>query len=548
MIYEQAAGAKETPGLEDYLAAVRRRKWLVILCGLLGLVAAFLFTSNRTENYTARAKVLVNPTNVGTLNQGLARPVLEREREVIASNAIARLVVEDLAITTSPLRLLRTLEVTFVDKSDTLEVRFTHPDPDFAQDVTNSFASNYVEKRVGEAVALDEQNIAELQAALDELDTQVADFDAAIEDLISERTRLLDLGLPTQNVTDELQDLRSLLNNVRGDQRTLTRELRDVVITQNTRTPPAEVLQFADRPGAPIGFSSNILLAAGLILGTGSGVGLAFVLQRLDRTARESRDVELALGTNVLASIPPFGLGLRARSSMLVMTSHGRSTRIQKARESFRRLRSSLQFLGSSRNADTFLITSARPGEGKSTTAANLAVTLAQGDTKVCLLNSDLRRPTIERLLGTPTSPGISEWLADPTITDIMQPAPGVPGLVVVPAGSIPSNPGELLATNRMADLIDELKTQFDIVIVDAPPLLSAADASAITGSVDGTIIVVDASRTDTDTLLRVRDEIGRAGGSIVGAVLNRDRSDTGLRLRKDHYAYEKVSAARSAQ
>jgi len=150
--------------------------------------------------------------------------------------------------------------------------------------------------------------------------------------------------------------------------------------------------------------------------------------------------------------------------------------------------------------------------------------------------------------LGIPNHRGIADWLVDPTITDIMVPVPGAPNLVLVPSGTTPPNPGELLATGRIGELVAELTEQYEIVIVDAPPILSAADASAIAPSVDGTIIVVDASRTDTDTLLRVRAELDRAGGTVLGAVLNRDRSDTGIRLRRDRYAYEKVSASRSSQ
>ena len=126
---------------------------------------------------------------------------------------------------------------------------------------------------------------------------------------------------------------------------------------------------------------------------------------------------------------------------------------------------------------------------------------------------------------------------------------PGTPGLVVVPAGPPPPNPGELLATNRFASLMEELSEQFDIVLIDAPPVLSAADASSIASAVDGVIIVEDSSRTDTDTLLRVRAEIDRAGGKVVGAILNRDNSDVGGSvLRKDRYAYEKVTASRSSE
>jgi capsular exopolysaccharide synthesis family protein len=546
MMYEPGSQAKETPGLEDYLAAIRQRKWLILLCAALGLAAGVLFTNTQEKTWEASAKVLVNSTPI---NGRLERPTLEREREVVDSNAVARLVADELDLTTNPLLMLRDLDVIFVDFSDTLQLLYVNPDPAVAQDVVNSFARQYVLKRNSEADDRDDTLIALYEADIVVLNSQLDDLDIELSAL-SRQANAAE-GLPSASaIDDQIKVNNASRNAVLNDLRDRSNDLSDAQIAKNTRTPPAELLQSADLPTVPSGFSDNILRALGLVLGLGLGVALAFVLNRLDRTARESGDVELALGTSVLASIPSFGMAYRSGSSAIIMLSGGRSAKVQRSREAFRRLRSSVQFLGTTREADTFLITSARPAEGKSTTAANLAIALAQGETKVCLVNADLRRPTIEKVLGIPTNQhGLGDWLADPNITNIMVSVPGTPGLVVVPAGPPPPNPGELLATGRFASLMEELSEQFDIVLIDAPPVLSAADASSIASAVDGVIIVVDSSRTDTDTLLRVRAEIDRAGGKVVGAILNRDNSDVGGSvLRKDRYAYEKVTASRSSE
>ena len=544
MMYESGSQAKETPGLEDYLAAMRQRKWLILICALIGIALGILFTTTRQKTWEASAKVLVNPTIV---EGRYISPVLEREREVVDSNSVAALVAVDLGITTSPLLLLRDLDVVFVDFSDTLELLYVDEDPEVAQDTVNSFASQYVAKRNSEAADLDEKTISALTADIERLDDELQVLEDEQTELLRELDRVA--GTPSESTVNALiQTNRSAQSSVLGERRNRSSQIADAQISRDTRIPPAELLQSADLPTVPSGFSDNIIRALGLILGTGLGAALAFVLHRLDRTARESGDVELALGTSVLASIPSFGMAYRSGSSAIVMLSGGRSAKVQRSREAFRRLRSSVQFLGSTRDAASFLITSARPAEGKSTTAANLAIALAQGETRVCLVNADLRRPTIEKVLGiASTQEGLADWLADSSVTNIMVSVPGTPGLVVVPAGPPPPNPGELLATNRFASLIDELSEQFDIILVDAPPVLSAADASTISTAVDGTIVVVDSSRTDTDTLLRVRAEIDRAGGTVVGAILNRDNSDVGGSvLRKDRYAYEKVTASRS--
>ena len=549
-MYETGSQAKETPGLEDYLAAMRQRKLLILTCTLLGLALAVLFTISRQPTFEAAAKVLVNPTNVGAIDIRLVPPELEREREIVDSEAVARLVAEDLGITTSSILLLRDLEVVFVANSDTLELLYQSDDPAEAQEVVNSFAVQYVAQRNGQSEDLDNATIDSIQAEVDRLQVEID----AVQEEIDSTSQLQAAASTAQDsatassLAASATELRTARNALRNTLNSQQASLQDATIARDTRTAPGEVLERAAIPQAPVGFSDNILRAAGLVLGLGGGVALAFVLHRLDRTARDSADVELALGTSVLASIPSFGMAHRNGSAAIVMLAGGRSARVQRAREAFRRLRSSLQFLGTTRDADTFLITSARPTEGKSTTVANLAIALAQGETKVCLVNADMRRPTIERVLGiSGQQHGLSDWLVDQSITNIMVSVQGTPGLVVVPAGQPPTNPGELLASGRIGDLISELSTQFDIVLVDAPPIINIADASTIAPVVDGTIVVVDSSRTDTDTLLKVRAEIDRSGGSVMGAILNRDDSDTGRSvLRKDRYAYEKVGASRA--
>lgn len=546
MMYEQGANAKETPGLEDYLAAIRVRRWLVLLCLIAGIGLALLFAANRSKSYEASAKVLVNPTNVGTIDNRLAAPVLEREREVIASNGVASLVAEDLGIGLTPLPLLRQLDVVFVDDSDSLEIRLTDEDPEMSRDIANSFAQNYVAKRNGEADAKDSTLIAQFQSKRDEIDAEIEALSAQVTQLGVERAQFITLGDTgaATRAADELTDVRAVIFALRNDRRNASNLLEDARADAATRTPPAEVLQLASTPSVATGLSDNLIIGLGTVLGLASGVALAFVLYRLDRTARESADVELALGTSVLGSIPSFSIANRSGSAAVIMLAGGRSAKVQRARESFRRLRSSIQFLGSSRESSAFLITSGRPAEGKSTTSANLAIALAQGETKVCLVNADMRRPTLEKLFHVTSAQGLSDHLRDPSVKNILVPVPDTPDLVLVPAGPPPPNPGELLATNRFSQLLEELRTQFDVVLIDAPPVLSAADASAIASSVDGTIIVVDSNRTETDTLLRVRAEIDRAGGQVVGSILNRDDSDGGSILRRDRYAYERVTAS----
>jgi len=164
--------------------------------------------------------------------------------------------------------------------------------------------------------------------------------------------------------------------------------------TLATRAPAAEVLRNATPPAAPDGVGRNLILVGGLFLGVLLGVVTAFLLERLDTTARESEDVALALGSTVMGAIPTLGIGHRAGPSSLIMLSSGGSARITAAREAFRRLRSSVQFLNSSSGVSSLIVTSASPAEGKSLTSANLAIALAQNGSRCVLVSADLRRPS----------------------------------------------------------------------------------------------------------------------------------------------------------
>jgi capsular exopolysaccharide synthesis family protein len=274
-------------------------------------------------------------------------------------------------------------------------------------------------------------------------------------------------------------------------------------------------------------------LIAGLLFGTAA----AFLVERLDTTARDESDVALALGARVLASVPAFPLGNRSGTSAAIMLSEERKPRLAISREAFRRMRSSLQFASASTGSEVFLFTSAFPGEGKSVAAANLALALAQSGKHVALVSADMRRPTLERILGVPNHEGLSDFLGGKSEMELKS-IDGVENLWFVPAGPPPANPGELLGSVQFETLIKELRTMASYVLIDSPPVLSTADAATAATYSDGVVVVVDSRRTETQDLLKVRDELGRAGATIVGAVLNRTRARRGLFSRRDAYAY----------
>lgn len=548
-MYDPNLGGNETPGLEDYLRAIRNRKWLVLFLTLAGIGLSILYVQSRTDNYEASARVRLAATPVGSLDNRLRAPVLEEESAVFASLATANIVKEDLGITEGPNLVLRDLEVQFEPDSNVLDATYTSTEAEVARDRVQAFAEAYTSVRVGEADNYYDTLLGQVAAQQDPIKFQldfiqaeidannVARSEANAEPNSPERNvRLSELG---QARTTLLQDRGRLLNQLNA----LTAESGDINQDRATQVPPATVLGIDPVPTSPTGLSANLLYVVGAVLGLIGGILGAFILDRLDTSARGSADIELASGAAVLGSVPQFGLSYRSGPSALVMLNSGKSTSLQRSREAYRRLRTSVQYLATTRDISTLLITSAQPGEGKSVTAANLAIALAQGGTSVALVSADMRRPTIENLFGIRNNDGLSVALRAPESTNLPVVSIGVENLAIVPSGPAPERPGELLGSERFKSLIKQLDATYDVVIIDTPPLLAAADAGSASSAVEGVMLLVDPGKTDTELLLQVRSELDRIGANVVGSIINREKTRSGRLFGRYDYSYEKAAA-----
>ncbi len=554
MMYQSATTAPEAARLEDYLRAVSRHKWVVIALTLLGAALALLFASSRTPTYTATSVIVLRPTPVGSIDARLVNPNLETEREILESNATATAVIADLSLDTTPEALLANIDTQFRPDSDVMQVSYTSVDPSAAATAANSFAVNYVNQREAGAVAFYQGQIDSAAATIDSYRSQLAELETTIDNLEAQRREVI-ADQPAGATRDQLvATIDNDVNLNRGRVGTLNNQIQTLVNQQqaaqqsiDTRVPAAEVLRNATPPSAADGIGRNLLLAGGLFMGLLLGVVTAFLLERLDTTARDSEDVALALGTTVMGAIPTLGIGHRAGPSSLIMLSTGGAARIAAAREAFRRLRSSVQFLNTSSGVSSIIVTSSSPGEGKSLTASNLAIALAQNGSRCVLVSADLRRPTLEKLFGMEgPRPGLSEYLAAAAELNAEK-VPGIDNLWLIRSGTPPSNPGELLNSDRFEQMVKELEREdVEYVVVDTPPVLSTADAVSAARYVDGVIVVVDTERTETADLLQVRADLERSGSRLLGAVMNRQKFERGI-LRRDKYAYYRADARRAA-
>ena len=271
--------------------------------------------------------------------------------------------------------------------------------------------------------------------------------------------------------------------------------------------------QEASVPTAPVTPNVPLNIALGALVGLAIGVGVAVLRETLETRIRGEHDVEQVTDVPILGGIV---FDPKANERPLIVQADPRSPRA----ESFRTLRTNLQYLDVGRADRSFVVTSSIESEGKSTTGANLAIALADAGSRVLYVDADLRRPKVAHYMGLEGAVGLTDVLIGRAeLQDVIQPW-GRGQLFVLPAGHIPPNPSELLGSAPMAQLIVEFNRAFDVVIFDAPPLLPVTDAAILAKSVGGAIVVVAAGRTHKSQLAGALSALENVGASISGIVL----------------------------
>ncbi|HEY3438702.1 MAG TPA: polysaccharide biosynthesis tyrosine autokinase [Actinotalea sp.] len=295
------------------------------------------------------------------------------------------------------------------------------------------------------------------------------------------------------------------------------------------------VIAPAEPPIAPFAPRPRLMAAAGAAVGALLAVLVALALAQLDTLVRTATDLPMAPARTILGQVPhDRSLARRPRAVL----DHPHSP----IAESYRRLRTNLQFLDASRRLRSFVITSSVPGEGKSTTSVNLALVMAEKGMRVLLVDADLRSPSIADICGLEGGAGLSAVLIhEAVIDDVAQPW-GVPGLHVMTAGQIPPNPTQLIDSESMTEFLRAAGAQYDMVILDTPPLLAVTDAAVLAHLTDGALLVVGSRKVKKPDLQEALDSLDAASASVLGILVN------GVaRRRKDvRYGYGQTPARRA--
>ncbi|MBG6184965.1 capsular exopolysaccharide synthesis family protein [Arthrobacter sp. CAN_A214] len=294
------------------------------------------------------------------------------------------------------------------------------------------------------------------------------------------------------------------------------------------------VITPATAPSEPSAPNTRLNLALGLLVGFAGGISAAVLRTTLDTRVRGESDIRRISDAPLLGGI---FFDTDATKKPLLTQAAPQSPRA----ESFRQIRTNLQFAHVSHKSKAMLVTSSLPGEGKSTTAINLAMAIAQGGQSVVLVDADLRRPRVDEYLGLERNAGLTTALIGRAeVEDLLQPW-GKDELYILTAGQIPPNPSELLGSEAMKKLITQLEQQFDAVIIDAPPLLPVTDAAVLAQQVGGVVLVVGSSKVKLPDLQKSLGNLEMVDADLLGVVINLLPSKGPDAYAYSYYSYASV-------
>lgn len=364
------------------------------------------------------------------------------------------------------------------------------------------------------------EKIADLQAQIPVIQTQMTINNASLAKATSKVGSYAGLELTLDRLTREHDAAQASDKN-------FTDQLADLNLREKAHHAAARIIESAAVPLAPVRPKRmQSIIFAGLI-GLFVGICLALLQEFLDDRINSVDEATRVLGLPSLGHVP----ALSSADAHLLPQMKG----LDPASESYRVLRTNIHFATVDAPARTLLITSSNPGEGKTTTAANLAFAMAMDGKKVILVDTDLRRPSMHKLLDLPPLPGLTDVLLGHAP---LEPLEVMPGLSVLTSGSTPPNPGELLNSRKFRNLVQELTEQADLVIFDSPPTLVAADAAILASQMDGTIIVVETGATKKAAARRSLQLLNQARATILGVAYNKMRAQDGPGYYYYNYQY----------
>lgn len=505
--------------LRRYFNLLLRWWWLLALGTVLAAGSAYAVSKSSTPVYQASTTLLVDQSRQATVDYA---SILTSERltqtyaEWLKKRPVLDEVIKRLQLPMDAETLARAVDVAPVRNTQLLVVLVDDRDPARAAAIANLLPEVFREQ----SSAIQAQRFAEAKASVEDQRDQV-------EADIAQTQALLTQAQADQNAA-EVNRLQTSLRELQTTETNLAQSLAAVRLEESKSSDSVFAIERAEIPTRPIRprTALNTLLAA--VVGAMLAFGVVFLIEYLNDVLQTPDDVQNALGLTTLSAVPDV-----AESTIVEINAiRGGQSAVA---EAYRVLRTNLQFAAVGRPLRLLLVTSASPSEGKSVTSANLAATLAQSGRRVILVDCDLHRPRLHRILNLPNNVGLTVALVDEQADPMaLMQETVAPGLRVMTSGPLPPNPAEILGSARMRELLAALAEQADILVLDSPPILAVSDAAILASQVDGVLLVVDAGKTRAEIARRGMMSLQQVQARMVGVVLNR------VPQRRSSYYYYK--------
>jgi non-specific protein-tyrosine kinase len=520
--------------LRHYLSVIRRRKGTITLALLLVLGATLAATAAQTPVYASTAKIRFSYSNPSqnVLDPSSARGDVERtlqtEVDAVESEPVKTGVREELGKAPD-------VDVTLMDNANIITVTAESTNREEAAAIANAYVNSYVAFRNESLTKAFQEALPGILGQIEAQRTALAPLVAELDAARAESDETKDPSILAE-ATQRLQPQIDAVNN----QIAVLQQQANALSLQASvpQNGAADVLAAANVPRGPVRPQPTRNAVLGAAVGLLFGIGLAFLFEYMDDSVKTAEDVEsLTAGVPTLGLIPAIDWKDKSQTQLISVARPN-----SPAAEAYRSLRTSVQFLSLERNLQVVQMTSPSASEGKTTTLANLGVAMARSGLRVVVVDCDLRRPRLMDFFGVSNHIGFtSVLLGESPLSAALQQVPDEPRLFVLASGPLPPNPSELLASRRTDEVVGALRAEFDVVLIDSPPVLPVTDAAVLSRVVDGTLVVATVRTTKKKALARAGEALRQVDAPIVGTVLNGMSVESGY---ASSYTYHHYSAS----
>ncbi|MGE3798876.1 MAG: polysaccharide biosynthesis tyrosine autokinase, partial [Thermomicrobiales bacterium] len=503
----------------------RRWWWLLVLAPLVAGTVAFVQVSRQQKLYSASATVEINPPTLGPNTFSYYDPtIVSTYRELITTTSVLGPLVERLDLPISEVQLRSQISTTPVENTRLMRISVSDTDPAVAALLANEVANEFSAFAKVRTEALTSPYRAALDQQIARTNADIGTTQELINDLVeNEDSTSVETATKIETLRQNVQDLQATY--------------RELVVSAGRMDLEAAgaqtgvvVVQSAYPPGAPYAPDVRLYTLLAAFAGLCLAVGAIAVYEYLDNTTKVATPYNELIGAPLLATVPVIpGLG-DSNHHQLFLLDHPSSSQS----EAVRLLRTNVEFAAAGNEIATLAVTSAGPGDGKSTIVANLGAALAQAGFTVVVIDADLRRPTLHQIFSIRNERGLSNLLARPDLEweEVGRTVHGLP-LHVITSGPIPPNPADLLRSDRLKTLLSQISSKVDIVVVDTPPALAASDALLVSDATDAVLMVCRAGATRIEKLQQAVSALPDTA-RVIGVLLNRHERQPG----DDYYYY----------